>query len=149
MLHMCSCWWEKKSENMDRQWCYINSCARLEAWSMRCGVIANLWVRGEECGMEKGVCCGFRPFFFQRNSWQSSLIWLGWRQHANNELVNNRSWPSKDPPDYPGITPETTDAECICFVVVEACRKHGVISTRKHFGAREKDKIGATARMEL
>lgn len=33
---------------------------------MHCGVTANLWVRDEECGMEKGVCCGFCPFFSEK-----------------------------------------------------------------------------------
>lgn len=124
---------KKKFENMDRQWCYINSCTRLEASSMCCGVIANLWVRDEECGMEKGVCCGFCPFFPVK--FLTIILDLAGMETTCKqcELVNNLSWPSKDPPDYPGITPETTDTECICFVVVEACRKHGVLFIQKHF----------------
>lgn len=56
----------KQTENTDRQRSYVNRSGRLEASSVRCGVVANLWVRDEECGMEKGACCGFCPFFWEK-----------------------------------------------------------------------------------
>lgn len=81
----------KQTENTYRQWSYVNRSGRLEASSVRCGVVVNLWVRDEECGMEKGVCCGFCPFFgeiLHNHPWFGSD---GDNKRANNELVNNRS----------------------------------------------------------